>query len=134
MDNCIFCKIGHKEIPSYTIYEDDLCLAMLDISQTTRGHTLVIPKQHFKNILEVDSSVLSHMMEQVQKIALLLQEKLGATGFNVITNTNEIAGQSVFHFHIHIIPRYDENDTFSVHYTNNQEITDFSEIMAQIQK
>ena len=81
MDNCIFCKIANHEIPGKIIYEDDICMAFLDLSQTTDGHTLVIPKNHYAHILEVDSQTLAHMMEVVQKVALQLQNQLHAKGF-----------------------------------------------------
>ena len=78
MDNCIFCKIANHEIPGKIIYEDDICMAFLDLSQTTDGHTLVIPKNHYAHILEVDNQTLAHMMEVVQKVALQLQNQLHA--------------------------------------------------------
>ena len=118
MDNCIFCKIAKHEIPGKIVYEDDLCLAFLDLSQTTDGHTLVIPKQHFDYFLDVDAKILAHMIQVAQQVAKNLEEKLDAKGFNIITNMNEVAGQSVKHFHIHIIPRYDENDGFTPQYTD----------------
>ena len=103
MDNCIFCKIANHEIPSKSIYEDDYCLAFLDLSQTTDGHTLVIPKKHYKNLVETDNEVLAHLFEAVQKTAKILEEKLDAKGFNFVSNMNEVAGQTVHHVHIHII-------------------------------
>ena len=110
MSNCIFCKIINKEIPGKIIYEDDVCIAFLDLSQATYGHTLVIPKKHFENILEVDAQTLAHVMQVTQKLAKLIVEKLNAKGLNILTNTNEVAGQTVHHFHVHILPRYDEKE------------------------
>ena len=103
---CIFCKIIKGEIPSKKIYEDDDVLAILDISQETRGHTLVLPKRHFDNILEIDSEYLSTIMPKVQMVAKLVTSKLHAEGFNLVVNTGEVAGQTVMHLHFHIIPRY----------------------------
>ena len=78
MDNCIFCKIANHDIPGKIIYEDDVCMAFLDLSQTTDGHTLVIPKKHYAHILEVDQQTLAHMMDIVQKVALQIQSTLHA--------------------------------------------------------
>ena len=132
MDNCIFCKIAKHEIPGKIVYEDDLCLAFLDLSQTTDGHTLVIPKQHFDHFLDVDAKTLAHMIQVAQQVAKNIEEKLDAKGFKIITNMNEVAGQSVKHFHIHIIPRYDENDGFTPQYTDRSEEVDLDEIYHRI--
>lgn len=132
MDNCIFCKIAHHEIGGKVLYEDDVCMAFLDLSQATNGHTLVIPKKHYDNVLDVDQQTLSHMMNVVQKIAKKLQNKLGALGFNVITNMNEIAGQSVHHFHIHIIPRYQEDEGFKAIYQDRSDQVDLDDIYQKI--
>ena len=132
MDNCIFCKIAKHEIPGKIVYEDDLCLAFLDLSQTTDGHTLVIPKQHFDYFLDVDAKILAHMIQVAQQVAKNLEEKLDAKGFNIITDMNEVAGQSVKHFHIHIIPRYDENDGFTPQYTDRSKEVDLDEIYHRI--
>lgn len=132
MDNCIFCKIANHEIPGKVLYEDDVCMAFLDLSQTTDGHTLVIPKKHYDHFLDVDENPLSHMMIVSQKIANQLQKKMNAKGFNIITNMNEVAGQSVKHFHIHIIPRYQKEDSFDVHYTDRSNDVELENIYQQI--
>ena len=134
MDNCIFCKIANHEIPSKSIYEDDYCLAFLDLSQTTDGHTLVIPKKHYKNLVETDNEVLAHLFEAVQKTAKILEEKLDAKGFNFVSNMNEVAGQTVHHVHIHIIPRYSENDTFELGYQDRSKEVDLNAIYNSITK
>lgn len=95
MSDCIFCKIINKEIPGKIVYEDDECMAFLDLSQATYGHTLVIPKKHYANILEVDDKTLAHVMKIVKNLANQIVEKLDAKGVNVFTNTNEVAGQTV---------------------------------------
>ena len=118
MDNCIFCKIANKEIPGKIIYEDDICVAFLDLSQTTNGHTLVIPKKHFKNFLEVDDDTLAHMIKVTKDIANKIVTKLNANGVNILTNANEVAGQTVMHFHLHIIPRYDNNDQIEINFSD----------------
>lgn len=132
MDNCIFCKIAQHEIPGKIIYEDDLCLAFLDLSQATDGHTLVIPKNHYQNFLDVDPDVLSHMMKVAQKVAIQLQDKLQTKGFNIISNMNEVAGQTVKHFHIHIIPRYKEVEGFQPQYTDRSKDVDLDQIYQKI--
>lgn len=86
MDNCIFCKIASKDIPGKIVYEDDICLAFLDLSQTTDGHTLVIPKKHYDSFLETDSEVLAHCMQVAQKLANKIVEKMGAKGCNIHKN------------------------------------------------
>ena len=120
MNNCIFCKIINKEIPSNIVYEDDKFLAFLDIAKATNGHTILIPKKHFKNILECDNETLSEMIVVAKKIASNLTSKLGAEGCNILTNCNEVAGQTCFHFHIHIIPRYNDLDGFEPHFEQNK--------------
>lgn len=132
MDNCIFCKIANHDIPGKIIYEDDVCMAFLDLSQTTYGHTLVIPKKHYAHILEVDQQTLAHMMDIVQKVALQIQSTLHAKGFNIITNMNEVAGQTVHHFHIHIIPRYDQHDGFEAHYLDRSQDANLDDIYQKI--
>ena len=108
--NCIFCKISNGEIPSYTIYEDDDFRVILDISPASEGHALIIPKEHYKNLFELDDVVASKALVIAKKVSTALREELGCDGFNLLQNNEEIAGQTVFHFHIHLIPRY-ENDT-----------------------
>lgn len=132
MDSCIFCKIANHEIPGKIIYEDDVCMAFLDLSQTTDGHTLVIPKKHFAHFLEVDSQTLAHMMEVVQKVALQIEKQLHAKGFNFLTNMNEIAGQTVHHFHIHIIPRYSDQDGYQAHYQDRSQDVNLDDIYHKI--
>lgn len=132
MSDCIFCKIGNHEIPGKIVYEDDICLAFLDISQTTNGHTLVIPKQHFTNFLEVDDVTLSHIMKVTKTLANKIMNTLQATGVNILTNANESAGQTVMHFHIHIIPRYDETDGITISFTDRSKDVCLDDIYQQI--
>ena len=110
MDNCIFCKIVNKEIPSKKIYEDDEFLSFLDINPITRGHTLLISKVHFDNLLDVYDETLSSALIVARKIGNKMIEVLNATGCNVLINTNPSAGKEVMHFHIHIIPRYEVSE------------------------
>jgi histidine triad (HIT) family protein len=106
MDDCIFCKIIRQEIPADIVYEDDSVLAFLDIRPVSRGHTLLIPKRHFPNLLETEDAVLADMMKKTKRVAEGIMKATGAAGFNLGVNTNPAAGQIVFHTHFHIIPRY----------------------------
>ena len=110
---CIFCKILNKEIPSYKIYEDDDFYAMLDISQATPGHTLVLPKQHVTNIFVLSDELASKMLVVVKKVADILKEKLNINDINILNNSGQLAGQTVMHLHIHLLPRY-ENDELNL--------------------
>ena len=120
MDNCLFCKIIKGEIPCVKVYEDNDVLGFLDISQTTLGHTLVIPKDHYDNFLFVPNDLLGKCFSAVQKIAQALVSGLGAKGVNILVNTNEIAGQTIMHFHIHVIPRYSSTDNVRLEFTPAQ--------------
>lgn len=111
--NCIFCKIINKEIPCYKIYEDEHTLAFLDIAKDVDGHTLVIPKKHYKNILDVDTETLNHVMNTVKLISKHYVEKCGYSGVNILNNNGESAEQAISHLHFHIIPRL-ENDNIYV--------------------
>ena len=122
--NCIFCKIANEEIPSYRVYEDEAVVAFLDLSQVTKGHTLVIPKHHARNIYELPGEVASDVFQRIPRIANAIQQETGAIGMNVLSNAEEIAGQTVFHFHIHLIPRFGNEDGFGAKWvTHNDEYT-----------
>lgn len=103
--DCIFCKIVKGEIPSFKVYEDEYTLVFMDISRDVDGHMVVIPKKHFKNILDCDSDTLNHLMNTVKKVCKYCVDECGYEGVNILNNNEECAGQSVPHFHIHIIPR-----------------------------
>ena len=107
--NCIFCRIAKGEIPCAKIYEDDNVLAFLDLAPVHHGHTLVIPKSHYKDMLEVPNELGTHVFAALQKVAAAVMKATGAMGFNVMQNNGLAAGQTVFHIHWHIIPRF-END------------------------
>ena len=107
---CIFCKIINGEIPSKKIYEDDKVVAILDISQATKGHTLVLPKKHFDNLLTIDDSYYADVMLRAKKLAKAITKAFNACGCNILNNCGEAAGQTVMHFHVHIIPRYNDDD------------------------
>lgn len=104
--NCIFCKIANGEIPSATIYEDDEFRAILDLGPASKGHALILPKNHFKDICEADDATARKLFPLAAKIGAAMKQGLGADGFNVVQNNGSSAGQTVFHLHVHVIPRY----------------------------
>jgi len=108
-DDCIFCKIANGDIPSKTLYEDDEFRVILDLGPATKGHALILPKDHFANLYELPDETAAKVMQLAKKMATQMTEKLGCDGFNLVQNNGETAGQTVFHFHLHLIPRY-END------------------------
>lgn len=105
-DSCIFCKLANGDIPTTTLYEDDTFRVIFDASPATRGHVLIIPKEHYKNLTELPDNIASGVMPLAGKIGRAMMTSLGAKGFNVVQNNGEAAGQTVMHFHTHIIPRY----------------------------
>lgn len=110
MSDCLFCKIIAGEIPSVKVYEDEYVLAFLDINPVKAGHTLVVPKNHAPDIAESTNEDLSRVMAAVRMLAPKIKDVVGADGYNVTTNVGAAAGQSVFHTHLHIIPRYQNDD------------------------
>jgi len=115
--DCIFCKIINNQIPSHKIYEDEDVLAFLDITQGTKGHTLVVPKKHFKNIFDSDEESIEKVFKVVPKLANALNSAFNPIGLNIVNN-NDQPLQSVYHFHVHLIPRY-ENDGMILSTLNN---------------
>lgn len=106
-DDCIFCKIANGEIPSTTLYEDDMFRVILDLGPASKGHALILPKEHFANLYELDDEYAAKAMLLAKKMATAMTKALGADGFNLVQNNGEVAGQTVFHFHLHLIPRYE---------------------------
>ena len=109
LDNCIFCKIAAGEIPSTTIYEDDDFRVILDIEPASKGHALILPKEHYANLYELDDAVAAKALVVAKKVITEMTEVLGCEGYNVLQNNGAAAGQTVFHFHMHLIPRYSED-------------------------
>ncbi len=122
--DCLFCKIIKGEIPSKTIYEDDIVKVFLDINPTTNGDTLVIPKRHFKDIRDIDNDTLSHMHNVIRNLYPKYQEKLHCDGLTITYNADY--GQEIKHFHIHFIPRYKNDDVR--HLANKKILKDLDEI------
>lgn len=108
---CIFCRIANGEIPSSTIYEDEMFRVILDLGPASRGHALILPKEHYKDLCELDETVAAKALPLAGKIGIAMKKALGCVGFNVVQNNGEAAGQTVFHFHVHIIPRYEGGPT-----------------------
>ena len=121
-NDCIFCKIANGEIPSRTLYEDEDFRVIMDLAPATKGHSLILPKEHYKNIYEIADDTAAKVLPLAKKMAALITEKLGADGFNIVQNNNEVAGQTVFHFHVHLIPRYNDDNQSLV--MKPQEMTD----------
>lgn len=119
MNQCIFCKIINKEIPGQILFENEHVLAFLDISQTTKGHTLVIPKKHAEDVFSMSEEDMCHVFSVIPKLANALKTTFNADGMNIVNNNKPVAGQTVFHYHVHLIPRYSTEDSFQINYTNN---------------
>ncbi len=135
MNNCIFCKIVNGEVPSYKIYEDENVMAILDISQATKGHTLILSKKHYKNLYDIDEKLAGDIFRVVPKIANAIRDAFNPIGLNVLINTEKPL-QAVFHFHLHIIPRY-YLDGVDIDFINNQGNTskdEYEEIKEKIIK
>lgn len=108
-DNCIFCKIANGDIPSKTLFEDDEFKVILDLGPATKGHALILPKNHYGNLYELPDEEASKVMLLAKKMAARMTEKLKCDGFNLVQNNGKAAGQTVFHFHLHLIPRYEDD-------------------------
>ncbi len=109
MENCIFCKLANGEIPTNAIYEDDGYKVILDNGPATKGHALVLPKGHYADLYEIPEDVLAGAAKVAKKVAATMKEKLNCDGLNLVQNNGEAAGQTVMHFHLHIIPRYKDD-------------------------
>lgn len=105
-DDCIFCKIANGEIPSATVYEDSICRVILDVNPANKGHTLIIPKEHFDNIYSMDAETAAKIFTIATEVAKAQKAELNPDGLNILQNNGEAAGQTVFHFHMHLVPRY----------------------------
>jgi len=108
-DDCLFCKIVAGEIPAERVDEDQHTIAFMDINPWTRGHALVVPRNHSRNLYDIDEPDLHHTMSAAQRLAKLMKQNLGCDGVNLINSAEPAAWQTVFHFHVHVIPRYDDD-------------------------
>lgn len=133
-DNCIFCKLASGEISTNSIYEDDMFRVILDAAPASKGHALIIPKEHYANIYEIDTEVAGEAMKLAKKMAAHMTEKLKCDGFNLLQNNGEIAGQTVFHFHLHLVPRYKDMKNDDILRWNHETFTEeeMKEICAEL--
>ena len=128
---CVFCKIIDGSIPSKKVYEDDDILAILDISQATVGHTLVMPKKHYANILEIPADTYTKVMLKAKEIAEKLDKKLKPKGINILNNCGEVAGQTVMHYHVHVLPRYNDEE-LKIEFTDHSSVVNLDDILKEI--
>lgn len=113
-EECIFCKIANGMIPSHTLYEDEDFKVIFDLSPATKGHALILPKKHFDNIYQMDDNTSSKVFTVAKKMSIAMTKAFNCDGFNLIQNNGKCAGQSVFHFHMHLIPRYDGDNAINM--------------------
>lgn len=134
MAHCIFCNIINKQIPTHIVFESDSVIAILDITQSTLGHTLVMPKTHHDNFVVAPSKVIQEVMIVAQHIAQKQMSALNAKGINTLINSYSHAGQSVMHFHVHLIPRYNESDQIKIEVNKHLELSklDLKEIALKL--
>lgn len=127
-DNCIFCKIAAGEIPSRTLYEDEKFRVIMDLGPASKGHSLILPKNHYANLFELPEELAADAMKLAKKMATVMTEKLKCDGFNLVQNNGEVAGQTVFHFHMHLIPCYKEAGRVIAWETKNMSSEELDEI------
>ena len=133
-DNCIFCKLANGEIPTRTLYEDEAFRVILDMGPATRGHALILPKEHADNLYDLPDEIASGAMVLAKKMVVQMKEKLGSDGFNLVQNNGEAAGQTVNHFHLHLIPRY-HSDGQSINWDPSApSAEELDEVLNQIKK
>ncbi|AGL90456.1 Diadenosine tetraphosphate hydrolase [Candidatus Phytoplasma australiense] len=130
----VFTKIIQKEIPSYPLYEDNLLIAFLDITQATKGHTLVVTKKEYRNIEEVPEEVFIHLFKIVHKISKALIKTFQLQGINLLNNNGSVAGQTVFHYHVHLLPRFCKKEigVMLKNNANNLKISDYKKVQQAI--
>ena len=134
LDNCIFCKLANGEIPTNTIYEDEEFRVFMDAAPATKGHALVVPKNHYADIYEMDAETLGNAAKVAQKVIKHATKVLGCEGYNLVQNNGAVAGQTVFHFHMHLIPRYENMDnanliSWTPNTSNSEELKELSETL-----
>ena len=131
-DDCIFCKIANGEIPSNTVYEDERYRAILDLSPASKGHTLILPKDHFDDLFSADGATAESILKAAQKIGAAMQKVLGCDGINVVQNNGAAAGQTVKHLHVHLIPRTQGDGPMVTWKQNESDPEEQKEIAARI--
>lgn len=132
--DCIFCKIANGEIPSATIYENSDFRVILDVSPANRGHALIIPKEHFKDIFDIDAVTAGKLFSLATEVARAMKSVLHCDGLNIVQNNGLIAGQTVFHFHLHLIPRYEGDGIKLTWEQHESDSADLQELAREIRK
>ncbi len=132
--DCIFCKIANGEIPSATIYENSDFRVILDVAPANRGHALIIPKEHFKDIFDIDAVTAGKLFSLATEVARAMKNVLHCDGLNIVQNNGLIAGQTVFHFHLHLIPRYEGDGIKLTWEQHESDSTDLQELAREIRK
>ena len=133
-DNCIFCKIANGVIPSTTLYEDEQFRVILDLGPASRGHALILPKQHFADVCALDGDIAAKVLPLGAKIGSAMKKSLGCAGFNLVQNNGEAAGQTVMHFHMHMIPRYANGPQMVLWNPGKLDDTEKTEIIEKVKK
>ena len=133
-EDCLFCKIANGVIPVNALYEDDIVKVIFDLSPASKGHVLILPKNHFDNIYSLDDETAAHIFQVAVRVSNAIKDTLNPLGINIVQNNGKAAGQTVFHFHMHIIPRYD-NDTVNVGWQPGnitpEQIAELKEVIAK---
>lgn len=132
-DDCIFCKLANGVFETNTVYEDDQFRVILDAAPATKGHALILPKEHYANIYEIDENVAADAMKLAKKLITKFTDVLGCDGYNIVQNNGEDAGQTVFHFHMHLIPRY-KDDNAGITWTPTEPDADEQEALCEKMK
>lgn len=132
-EECIFCKLAGGQIPTNSIYEDDDFKVVMDLSPASKGHCIILPKTHAKNLLELPDEYCQKILLVAKKCCKVLKEVLHCDGINVLQNNGKVAGQTIFHLHIHLIPRY-EGDNVHIKWVEHKEESNFEELAAEIRK
>lgn len=131
-ENCIFCKLANGDIPTATVYEDEYLRAIMDAAPANKGHIIILPKSHAANICELDDEYVSRAFVLAKKLAVALKKLTGCDGVNILQNNGEAAGQTVFHFHVHVIPRFKNDDCTIVWKPTSYEDGEASEVAKKI--
>jgi len=131
-ENCIFCKLANGDIPTATVYEDEYLRAIMDAAPANKGHIIILPKSHAANIYELEDEYVSRAFVLAKKLAVALKKLTGCDGVNILQNNGEAAGQTVFHFHVHVIPRFKDDDCTIVWKPTSYEDGEASEVAKKI--
>lgn len=131
-ENCIFCKLANGDIPTATVYEDEYLRAIMDAAPANKGHIIILPKSHAANIYEIEDEYVSRAFVLAKKLAVALKKLTGCDGVNILQNNGEAAGQTVFHFHVHVIPRFTDDDCTIVWKPTSYEDGEASEVAKKI--